>query len=79
LLIELKIWLEQQLCSVSAKSTLAQAIGYALSRWLALICYLNDGPWRSTTTPSNAPSGRWLWGARTTCSLAPTTAVSGRL
>ena len=42
LLDGLKIWLHKQLSMVSAKSSLAQAIGYALSRWMALTCYLCD-------------------------------------
>ena len=43
LLAELKIWLQKQLSMVSAKSSLAQAIGYALSRWTALTRYLCVG------------------------------------
>lgn len=43
LLDELKTWLQTKLSEVSAKSVLAQAIGYALSRWTALTRYLDDG------------------------------------
>jgi transposase len=42
-------------CSrVSAKSDIAQAIGYSLVRWKALTRYVDDGRWRSTTTPPSA-------------------------
>ncbi|MCB1872579.1 MAG: IS66 family transposase [Gammaproteobacteria bacterium] len=43
LLAELKIWLQKQLSMVSAKSSLAQAIGYTLVRWTALTRYLSNG------------------------------------
>ena len=43
LLAELKTWLHEQLTLVSAKSSLAQAIGYTLPRWAALTRYLADG------------------------------------
>jgi transposase len=39
----LKPWLEQQLALVSRKSTLAEAIRYALSRWDGLCRFLDDG------------------------------------
>ncbi len=40
---ELKAWLEATLAKVSAKSALAVAIRYALSRWTALARYCDDG------------------------------------
>jgi transposase len=40
---ELKTWLEATLAKVSAKSALAVAIRYALSRWAALMRYCDDG------------------------------------
>lgn len=40
---ELKAWLEATLAKVSAKSALAVAIRYALSRWTALVRYCDDG------------------------------------
>ena len=40
---DLKAWLEGTLAQVSAKSTLATAIRYALSRWAALVRYHDDG------------------------------------
>jgi len=43
LLDALKGWLEQQLARVSKKSELAVAIRYALTRWVALTRYRDDG------------------------------------
>ena len=43
LLEALKVWLEEQLSRVSKKSELAVAIRYALSRWVALTRYRDDG------------------------------------
>lgn len=43
LLEELKQWLQATLATVSAKSELAGAIGYALKRWTALTRYRDDG------------------------------------
>lgn len=43
LVAELKVWLEKQLAAVSRKSTLAEAIRYALSRWEGLTLFLADG------------------------------------
>jgi transposase len=39
----LRLWLEAKLASVSGKSTIAEAIRYALSRWDGLIRFLDDG------------------------------------
>jgi hypothetical protein len=39
----LKVWFEATLAQVSAKSVLAIAIRYALTRWTALIGYRDDG------------------------------------
>ena len=39
----LHAWLQAQLPTVSRKSTLADAIGYALNQWQALTRYLDDG------------------------------------
>ncbi len=36
-------WLEELLGRVSAKSDIAQAIGYSLARWKALTRYVDDG------------------------------------
>ncbi|PRD65832.1 IS66 family transposase [Malikia granosa] len=43
LLQEMHAWLSQLLGRVSAKSALAQAIGYSLTRWRALTRYCDDG------------------------------------
>lgn len=43
MLSELKTWLEATLAKISAKSALAVAIRYALSRWAALVRYCDDG------------------------------------
>jgi transposase len=43
LLEELKTWFETTLVQVSAKSALAIAIRYALTRWTALVRYRDDG------------------------------------
>jgi transposase len=39
----LKLWFEQRLAELSRKSTLAEAIRYALNQWSALIRFLDDG------------------------------------
>lgn len=43
LLEELKQWFEQQFGRVSAKSTTAEAIRYALNQWDGLVRFLDDG------------------------------------
>ena len=43
LITELKAWLEATVHKLSGKSDLAKAMRYALSRWPALCCYLDDG------------------------------------
>jgi hypothetical protein len=43
LLEDFKGWLEATLAKVSARSALATAIRYALSRWAALVRYVEDG------------------------------------
>ena len=43
LVAELKEWLETTLHKISGRSELAKAMRYALSRWPALCCYMNDG------------------------------------
>ena len=40
---ELRVWLDQTLQTLSAKSDMAGAIRYALARWTALTRYLDDG------------------------------------
>lgn len=43
LLESLRQWLRETLSRVSKKSELAKAIGYVLTRWTALTCYVTDG------------------------------------
>ena len=43
LVLALKIWLEEQLARVSAKSVIAEAIGYGLNHWDGLVRFLEDG------------------------------------
>ena len=43
LMSELKLWFEQTLARLSKKSEMAVAIRYALTRWVALTRYLDDG------------------------------------
>lgn len=43
LLKAMRTWLEELLPRVSAKSEIAQAIGYSLGRWTALTRYVDDG------------------------------------
>ena len=43
LLEELRAWLTSMVAKVSAKSELAKAIGYSLTRWRALTRYVDDG------------------------------------
>ncbi len=43
LLKAMRTWLEELLPRVSAKSDIAQAIGYSLGRWTALTRYVDDG------------------------------------
>ncbi len=43
LLAEMKTWLESTLATLSSKGALAVAIRYALTRWVALTRYVDDG------------------------------------
>src|SRR5882757_960931 len=47
----LHIWLEAQLPRVAGRSTLAEAIRYALSRWEGLTRFLHDGRIELDTNP----------------------------
>ena len=51
LLAQLRAWLEAQLAQVSGRSSLAEAIRYALSRWEALTRFLHDGRIELDTNP----------------------------
>ena len=39
----MRVWLAEQLERISGRSTLAQAMRYALNQWSGLILYLDDG------------------------------------
>ncbi|PWB83856.1 MAG: IS66 family transposase [Methylocystaceae bacterium] len=47
----LRLWFEQQLSHISARSTLADAIRYALARWSGLTRFLHDGRIELDTNP----------------------------
>lgn len=47
----LRAWLEAQLPLISGRSTLAEAIRYALARWQSLIRFLHDGRIELDTNP----------------------------
>jgi len=51
LVTELRAWLEAQLAQVSGRSSLAEAIRYALTRWEALTRFLHDGRIELDTNP----------------------------
>jgi hypothetical protein len=63
----LHAWLEAQLPLISGRSTLAEAIRYALARWQGLTRFLQDGRSSSTPIPSSAQSARWPSAARIIC------------
>lgn len=48
---DLRTWLEAQLAQVSGRSTLAEAIRYALTRWQGLARFLHDGRIELDTNP----------------------------
>lgn len=48
---DLRTWLEAQLAQVSGRSTLAEAIRYALARWQGLTRFLHDGRIELDTNP----------------------------
>lgn len=48
---ELRAWLEAQLAQASGRSSLAEAIRYALSHWEALTRFLHDGRIELDTNP----------------------------
>jgi len=64
---------------LSRKSEVAAAIRYSLSRWRALLRYINEGRIGSTIMEPNAPSAPSFWAGTTTCSPAPPPVVSGPL
>jgi transposase len=54
LLTAMRSWLEEPLPRVSAKSDIAQAIGYSLGWWMALTRYVDDGRLEIDTTRPSA-------------------------
>jgi transposase-like protein len=56
----LKTWMEVKLAAVSQKGKVAAALRYALSRWVGLSRFLDDGRSRLTPMSSNAPFARSL-------------------
>lgn len=48
---DLRAWLEAQLTHISGRSSLAEAIRYALARWQGLIRFLDDGRIELDTNP----------------------------
>lgn len=67
-LVILKEMYESALSKVSAKSSFAEALRYALNRWQAMTRYTTDGGSKSATTPPSAPSGLSQSDAKTGCS-----------
>ncbi len=53
----LHAWLREQLPTVSRKSKTAEAIGYAMNQWQALIRYLNDGRIEIDNNAAHAAGG----------------------
>ena len=53
-----ELWLRDKLALVSQKSTLAEAIRYALSRWTGLSLFLDDGRIEIDSNGSSVPSAR---------------------
>ncbi len=51
LVTALRAWLETQLAQIAGRSTLAEAIRYALARWDGLCRFLNDGRIEMDTNP----------------------------
>ena len=39
----MKLWLEQRAAELPRKSSLAEAVGYALNQWDGLVRFLDDG------------------------------------
>ncbi|SKA39019.1 IS66 family transposase [Consotaella salsifontis] len=51
IITDLRAWLDAQLAQISGRSTLAEAIRYALSRWQGLARFLEDGRIELDTNP----------------------------
>ncbi len=79
LLQELHAWASEMLQRVSAKSDLAQAIGYTLGHWQALVRYCDDGRieigrvemWRGGRRSGLSVSAPFVWRCPSTLAVAP--------
>jgi len=80
LVTAMKAWLEAQLTQIPPRSGLADAIRYALVRWDALCCFLNDGRIELDTNTVERAIRPIASDARTTSSRDPMAVLSaGRL
>ena len=61
LIDELHSWLNTMLTRLSRKSDKAMAIRYALARWRALSCYLDDGSIEIDNDANRASNGDFNW------------------
>jgi hypothetical protein len=71
----MRLWSEAQLPLVPGRSSLAEAIRYALSRWEGLTRFLHDGRVELDTNPVERASGQLPSVARTISSPAATAAA----
>jgi hypothetical protein len=69
-------WLTQQLERISGRSTLAQAIRYALNHWDGLVMYLDDGRLELDTNTVERAMRPVALGRKNRCSQAPTAEAS---
>jgi len=69
LLDQLKTFLDTALTRISGKSSLAEAIRYALTRWPALSRYLTDGRLEMSNNALNVACGVLFWAAKIICSV----------
>jgi transposase len=73
------IWLTEQLGRISGRSTLAQAMRYALNHWKGLVLYLDDGRlelgrvevWRGCGRLNISVAAPFVWRCLTGSTLAP--------
>jgi len=71
---DLRRWLDRTLQDLSAKSDMAGAIRYALTRWTALTRYLDDGTIEIDNNAAERALRVVALGRKTICSLARTAA-----
>jgi transposase len=75
----LRAWAEKVTSKLSARSNLAAAFRYMLSRWLALTRCFDDGRLSLDNNPPNGPCAASLSAGKTTSSPAPIAAVNALL